>query len=151
VKYSLLVLSELLSMERAAKLLKRAVDFIHDRCILGLLLEGPAAWDTLTRANSDAPSTADRNTLATHQIATLIVLMTQTFRFSQLRLQVLLHTVCVVCQSCLGSSGTVCHVMCSDGASQHLHVNIRKYHGHSCSEDITGPHVYTNGVFFVLT
>jgi hypothetical protein len=96
VKYSLLVLSELLSLERAANLLKHAVDFIHDKCILGLLLEGPAAWDTLTRGNNDEPSPADRDTLATHQIATLIVLMTQIFRFSQLRLQVLLRISFVI-------------------------------------------------------
>lgn len=93
VKYALLVLLEVLSMERAAMLLKLAVDFIHDNCILGLLLEGPAAWDTLTRANNDAPSDADCNTLATRQVATLIVLMTQLYRFSPTRLQVRLHPV----------------------------------------------------------
>lgn len=93
VKYTLLVLLEVLSLERAAMLLKHAVDFIHDNCILGLLLEGPAAWDTLTRGNNDNPSDADSNTLATRQIATLIVLMTQIFRFSVARLQVLLHIV----------------------------------------------------------
>ena len=80
-------------MERAAMMLKYAVDFIHDNCILGLLLEGPAAWDTLTLANHDPSSAADSNTLATRQIATLIVLMTQLFRFSPTRLQVLLHSV----------------------------------------------------------
>ncbi|NJR42957.1 MAG: hypothetical protein HC767_10130 [Akkermansiaceae bacterium] len=88
VKYALLVLLELLSLERAAMLLKHAVDFIHDHCILGLLLEGPAAWDSLTQADNDA---ADGNTLATRQIATLLVLMTQIFRFSQPHVQVLLH------------------------------------------------------------
>jgi hypothetical protein len=90
VKYTLLVLLEMLSLKRAAMLLKHAVDFIHDNCILGLLLEGPAAWDTFTRATSQAASDADDNTLATRQIATLIVLMTQIYRFSQPRLQVLL-------------------------------------------------------------
>ena len=89
VKYALLILLELLSLERAAMLLKHAVEFIHDNCILGLLLEGPAAWDSLTRANNDCSSVADCNTLATSQIATLIVLMTQIYRFSQPRLQVL--------------------------------------------------------------
>jgi hypothetical protein len=88
VKYTLLVLLEVLSLERAAMLLKSAVDFIDDNCILGLLLEGPAAWDSLRK-----PKPTDSTTVATRQAATLIVLMTQIYRFSQPRLQVRSHIV----------------------------------------------------------
>lgn len=68
-------------LERTALLIRKAVDVIHENNILGMLGETQPSWLDFNAGS------AEENTVAARQLATMVALMAHCFRLSQSSLQ----------------------------------------------------------------